>query len=168
MFIDILLLLVIITCTYTDLTQRKIYNFVLLPVIILAFCYHIYTSGLVGLILSLKGLSLGLGLLFIPYLMGGIGAGDVKLMATIGALKGTSFIFFTCLAGAIAGGIISAIYLAKNKRLIYTMKKFFLPFLRQYGFCLNQINDLEKLDNSASIPYGAAIAAGTIAAYFVR
>lgn len=168
MFIDIVLLLVTVICIYTDLTKRKIYNFVLLPAVILALSYYIYIDGLHGGYFSLKGLFLGLALLLIPYSMGGIGAGDVKLLATIGALKGSSFIFITFLTGAIAGGILAMFYLIWNKKLLYTFKKIFLPFSTSYSFSQSHPVDLEKVDKGSTIPYGAAIAIGAAAAYFVR
>ena len=167
MFIDIILIILIAVCVFTDLRERKIYNKVLLPAVILAFFYHIYTAGLTGGYFSLKGLLIGMGLLLIPYSMGGIGAGDVKFLGVIGSLKGTSFIFATFLAGSIAGGIMAVYCLSKNKKLLFTIKKLFSPFLYRYGLIIDRTENLEK--SNSTIPYGAAIAVGAAAAaYFVR
>jgi prepilin peptidase CpaA len=48
-------------------------------------------------------------LLVIPFALGGIGAGDVKLLGIIGALKGPDFVFIAFLAAAITGGIMSVV-----------------------------------------------------------
>jgi len=167
MFADIILLIITAICIITDLIYRKIYNMVLLPAVILAACYHLYTGGLPAVFFSMEGLFLGLALLLIPYLMGGIGAGDVKFLAAIGALKGPSFVFVTFLAGAVAGGILAVFYLIKNKKLLFTVKKLFLTFLNRYVYFQNQPAVPED-EQSSTLPYGAAIAIGTLAAYFVR
>lgn len=168
MFTDIVLLITAVICIFTDITKRKIYNLVLFPAVILAIGYHIYANGLTGGYFSLKGLSLGLALLFIPYSMGGIGAGDVKLLAAIGALKGPFFTFNTFLAGAIAGGILAIFFLVKRKKLIVTLKRIFLPQFVSYGFLQNHPSDFDEVDKNNTIPYGAAIAIGAATAYFVR
>lgn len=169
MFIDIILIILIVICVFTDLTKRKIYNIVLIPAVILGFCYHIYTAGMAGGYFSLKGLSIGMALLLIPYSMGGIGAGDVKFLGAIGALKGPAFILVAFLAGAVAGGIMAVFCLLKDKKLLFTLKKLFSPFLFRYGLIISQTENLKESDRNSTIPYGAAIAIGTVAAaYFAR
>ncbi|MFA4885895.1 MAG: A24 family peptidase [Desulfotomaculaceae bacterium] len=167
MFIDIILIILILVCVFTDLTERKIYNKVLFPAVILAFCYHIYTAGFNGGYFSLKGLLIGMALLLVPYLMGGIGAGDVKFLGVIGALKGPVFIFTAFLSGAIAGGVMAIFYLLKNKKMLFTLKKLFSPFFFHYGLIINKTENSKE--SNITIPYGAAIAIGaTVAAYFAR
>lgn len=168
MFTDVILLIITVICIYTDLTNRRIYNIVLLPAMTLALGYHLYSDGLPAVFFSLEGLFLGLALLLIPYLKGGIGAGDVKFLATIGALKGPSFVFVTFLAGAIAGGFLAVFYLVRNKKLIFTLQKLILPFYIRSGFFQTQPSSIEAVDESSTLPYGAAIAIGSAVAYFVR
>jgi len=167
MFLDIVFFLVTGTCLYTDIAKRKIYNFILLPAVILAACYHLYAGGLPAVFFSMEGLFLGLALLLIPYLMGGIGAGDVKFLAAIGALKGPSFVFATFLAGAVAGGILAVFYLIKNRKLLFTAKKLLLLFLNRYAPFQN-CPAVPEDEPGSTLPYGAAIAIGTLVAYFVR
>ncbi|MCL6634265.1 MAG: prepilin peptidase [Peptococcaceae bacterium] len=169
MFIDIIVFFVTGVCLLTDLTKRKIYNFVLLPAVLLAVGYHIYTGGIAGGLFSLKGLLTGAALLIIPYSAGGIGAGDVKLLATIGSLKGSAFIFCAFLAGAVAGGILAIFHLLINKKLAESLKLIFNPFFLPMGIARCDLTgNPEKADKKGTIPYGAAIAMGTLAAYFVR
>lgn len=170
MFIDVILLIVLLICLYTDLTSRKIYNFVLLPTFVAAFVFHFISGGLLQGWWSLQGLILGIALLVIPFTMGGIGAGDVKLLGIIGALKGPDFVLKAFLASAIAGGVISAIQLIRHKKLFSTLKNFafniyfFLIGAPRIKKCFTILN-AQKED---MIPYGAAIAIGAAAAYFVR
>jgi prepilin peptidase CpaA len=169
MAIDIVMVMLIVICVFTDLTKSKIYNKVLFPAVITALAYHIYNSGMSGGLFSIKGLFIGMALLLVPYLMGGIGAGDVKFLGAIGAFKGSAFIFVAFLAGAIAGGIMAVFYLLKNKKLSFTIKKLLSPFLYRYGLIADQTENSEESNSNSSFPYGVAIAVGAAAAaYFVR
>ncbi|MBP7330952.1 MAG: prepilin peptidase [Firmicutes bacterium] len=168
--IDYVLLILLITCLYTDLTRRKIYNLALLPVLVIALVYHSASGGLPQGWWSLKGLALGTALLIIPFSMGGIGAGDVKLLGVVGACKGPEYVFMAFLAGAIAGGIISVAQLIRHKSLMSTLKKLLLNlYYRIAG--LPRIKDAHTVAGAGgkdTIPYGAAIAIGAAAAYFAR
>ncbi|MCL6638086.1 MAG: A24 family peptidase [Firmicutes bacterium] len=169
MLIDMILFLVTAACLYTDITRRKIYNCVLFPAVLLAAGYHTWTGGMAGGWFSLRGLALGLALLLIPYFAGGIGAGDVKLLATIGSLKGPAFVLQAFLAGAIAGGVLALIYLLRDKRLPEVLRKTVTIFLLPaYPAGPGGAGRPPEEVKSTTIPYGAAIAAGTLAAYLVR
>ncbi|WP_053367499.1 A24 family peptidase [Bacillus sp. FJAT-27245] len=160
---NILLLAVLIICTVTDIKSRKILNVVTLPAILICFIYYLITNGLDGFLFSGKGFLVGLGVLFIPFAMGGIGAGDVKLMAAIGAMKGAFFVFYAFLYAAIVGGFIAFFILMQRNEL----KGFFVRIINSVFFLtFNKSKDsvqLSKSDLAPSFPYGVAIALGTIA-----
>jgi prepilin peptidase CpaA len=65
-----------------------------------------------GLWFSLKGLGLAFVVYFVLYLLHGMGAGDVKLMAAVGSVAGPGgwlwILILTCLAGAVAGLLVVA------------------------------------------------------------
>jgi prepilin peptidase CpaA len=156
------LITILIVSLYTDLKNRKILNIVTLPGILIGLIYNTATGGLEGFLFSGKGFLLGLGLFLIPFLRGGIGAGDVKLMAAIGALKGASFVFHAFLYTAIIGGLISLFILVKRMGFIESLKYTF------FAFAIFKEN-VGTLDQSASkdmsFPYGIAIFIGTMMAY---
>ena len=81
MWSNLLLIILLGLCVFTDLRDRKIYNAVLMPFLCTAFILNTVISGLPGLEQSILGAALGLGILLIPYLLGGMGAGDVKLLS---------------------------------------------------------------------------------------
>ena len=119
MIFNSLLILVLLICLITDLKSRKIYNKVIFPALLLSFCLHAFTPIGSGILFSLMGFAVGFGLLFIPYLMGGMGAGDVKLLALIGAIKGTTFVVITGIYMALLGGLIALFILLDScKKLV--------------------------------------------------
>ena len=117
-----------------DLRRQKIPNLVTFPTMVVALAYHTQATGLNGFLFSTGGLSIGIGLFIIPYLMGGMGAGDVKLMGAIGAIFGPKGIIIASIMVVSAGGVYGLILMAMNpgytaaflKRLWLTLKTFVL------------------------------------------
>lgn len=167
---DIILIFIVVISVYTDLKERKIYNLVVLPAMLAGLIINTIFYGVDGLMFSLKGLGAGIGLLFIPFAMGGIGAGDVKLMGAIGSLTGTLFVARAFLATGLIGGIISVVVLVKQKRLLTTLKNLWFCIYIFIGtvFRVNTLKDLDNAEDNEAIPYGLAIGIGTFLAYLVR
>jgi len=161
---DILLILVVCICLYTDLKERKIYNVILLPAFLIGIIINFFSMGLNGLIFSLIGFGVGLLVLIIPFMAGGIGGGDVKLLAVIGSIKGWYFLMYTALGMGIAGGVIAIFILLFRKRLFRTFKVFFKGILVLFGSKF-KIVSFNVDDEKYMFPYGVAIAAGVIIAY---
>jgi len=165
---DVILFGVLAICFYTDVTARKIYNLVLLPAFVSALLYHFLTGGLGQGWWSVQGFLLGIALLVIPFSMGGIGAGDVKLLGIVGALKGPNFVLIAFLAAAITGGIMSAVCLIKQKKILSSLKIIgYNIYFLAIGAPRIGVTD-DNGQTAVTIPYGAAIALGAAAAYFVR
>jgi prepilin peptidase CpaA len=169
MVTDLLLSAVLLACLYTDIRYKRIYNVITFPAAVVAIFANLYLHGLNGGIYSLKGLVLGLGLLFIPFVMGGIGAGDVKLLGIIGAFKGPEFVWFTFLYMALTGGLISLVIMARNKNIAFRLKAILFTLLSFIGIT-PKINYLETIESSAALtfPYGIAITTGAVIAYLLR
>jgi len=162
---DIALVLTLIIAVFTDWREQKIYNKLLIPAFLAALILQTFQGGISGLTSSLLGAGLGFTLLLLPYFMGGIGAGDVKLLAVIGAFGGATFALTSFLYGAIIGGIISAILLARSRALISTIMHLLLllPFLRRPKHLSEAMNNTSQ----EKFPYGIAISLGTlISLYF--
>lgn len=163
---DIILIVVLVVCLFTDLKYRKIYNAVLAPAILLGIILNIFDDGVLGLIFSLKGFFMGLIFLLIPYLWGGIGAGDVKLLATIGAIKGPTFVLWAGIYMGIAGGVLAILILIYQKRLFLTLKGLKTGLIVLFLTKFKVANFGSKSANNM-FPYGVAITMGALAAYIV-
>ena len=156
MLLNIILLLILVISFITDLKSRRILNKITFPTMILGLSYHTITAGTHGLTFSGLGLLAGFGVLLIPYLMDGMGAGDVKLLAAIGALKGATFVFGAFLFTALIGGAIAVIILIKKKELLISLQRIFL-FTK-----LRKLSGLDQNEYHHAFPYGVAIVLGTI------
>ncbi|WP_026575994.1 A24 family peptidase [Bacillus sp. UNC438CL73TsuS30] len=161
MMIIIVLVIMLLISLITDIKNRKILNSVTLPSILIAFLYHLISNGFGGLLFSGKGFLVGLGLLIIPYLLGGMGAGDVKLLAAIGSLMGTIFVFYSFIYTALIGGAIALVLIIKKKGFINIIKStlFNVVFFRNDLGSMIIAKDKESI---ISFPYGVPIVLGTL------
>ncbi|WP_221568528.1 prepilin peptidase [Alkalihalobacillus sp. TS-13] len=164
MIFDIVLLIVLIICVITDIRKRLIYNKVIFPALILSFILHLIVNGWSGLGTSLLGFLLGFGILLIPYFMGGMGAGDVKLLALIGALKGPVFVLNTSIYMALLGGLLALGVIIFSGGAFKRLKYYF-HWLYGKKNGLKVPLALTKDSMKATYPYGVAIAGGAILSF---
>jgi prepilin peptidase CpaA len=161
MWSNYLLFILLLICVITDLKERKIYNAVLFPFLLLSLIVNSITGGFQGLTDTVFGVFVGLGILFIPFLLGGMGAGDVKLLAVIGGLKGVVFVLTASVFMALAGGIMAIFILIFRKGLKTRLTRilyFYLGLLNGVRFPWLHNEEVMK----TTYPYGVAIAAGAI------
>jgi prepilin peptidase CpaA len=159
MLLNILLILVLVICFITDLRVQKIYNKVVFPSLAVAVTSHTLFYGYNGLKLSLLGFLTGLGILFVPYFLGGIGAGDVKLLALIGAIKGNIFVMNTAIYMALIGGAIAIIIIMLQKETISFIKALFL-WAASFFHGTRYKPEFSTTVLLKKYPYGIAITAG--------
>lgn len=144
-----------------DLKYRKIPNLITFSLAAAGFLISCTQYGWNGAAQSFLGIALGFFLLIIPFSLGAMGGGDVKLLAALGACLGPSHLFHVFLASAIAGGALSLIEVTRQKawaffwesmknRLTYFALSGNLPHERQICFTSKPLH----------IPYAIAIALG--------
>jgi prepilin peptidase CpaA len=111
------LFVVLALATYTDLRRRRIPNVLTFSAVGVGLVLNLALGGFEGVRDSAQGAGLGLAMLFPLFMLRWMGAGDVKLMAAIGAIKGPEFVFYACLWAAVFGGAIALIGLLRSQRL---------------------------------------------------
>jgi prepilin peptidase CpaA len=150
---------------FTDWRDHRIYNQLLGPAFLVAIFLQTFFNGWVGLKESLIGALVGFAILLIPYLLGGMGAGDVKLLAVIVAFGGARFVIMSFLYGAVIGGVISAVLLVRRRAFGVTLKHFLLlfPVISKPENLSEDIQNAHK----EKFPYGIAIALGAVLAMFL-
>jgi prepilin peptidase CpaA len=99
--------LVGIAATAEDLARRRISNWTSIAALAGGVACQIVRQGWIGLPLALAGAACGFLVFLIFYVLGGMGAGDIKLMAGFGALLGYSKLFEAALWTAAIGGLIA-------------------------------------------------------------
>jgi len=166
MIVNAVLAIVVIIAVIFDLRIRKIPNPLIIAALLFAFSFHIYQDGASGLVFSLKGFGLGLVLLLLPFLMGGMGAGDVKLLASIGALKGSVFVFNSFLWMALWGGLIALIIVIYQRKVKETASRLKQGLLMASLGMASFSDSLSKEEYSVYYPYGVAIALGVLSSFY--
>jgi prepilin peptidase CpaA len=151
----------VLAATYTDLRWRKIPNCLTLPAIALGFLVNFLGGSWNGLIYSFLGCVLGMGLLMLPYLLGGMGGGDVKLMGALGSLLGSYAVLNVFLYTSLIGGIMALAIAVANRSLVEMFKRMWL-FLKCVFLFRAPSTGTAVFQNSPRMPYGLAISAGTL------
>jgi len=98
---------IIVAAAVYDLRERRIPNFLTVAATVLALAAHCWAGGYDGLTIWFWGLLAGAGLLMIPFAMGGMGAGDVKLLACAGSMLGATQVFYVFVASSLLGALLA-------------------------------------------------------------
>ncbi len=169
-------LLVVIVATMvaavTDIRRFKVYNLLTVPLLLSGLIFHAATEGLAGVSGSLLGALFGFGSLLMIYVMGGMGAGDVKLMAGVGAWLGLPLTFYVLIASSLAAGVFAVGLLVVSRSVSETWLNLqILAFrLSTLGRHLGSEDRLETEMKRADhrrrlIPFAAMVALGVVATY---
>jgi len=168
----IAVLLGVLIAAATDIWKFKVYNALTVPLLLGGLIYHTATAGWAGLATSTMGFLFGFAVLLIFYAMGGMGAGDVKLMAAIGAWLGMPMTFYVFIASALAGGVYAIALLMLRDGIQDAAIHLHILWLRMTAFSRQLGNDARiesevKRDDRRRrlIPYAAMVAVGVIATF---
>ena len=161
----------LVVAAVIDGFKLKVPNWITFPMIVSGWIYSATLSpyaGFEGLTYSLIGTAVGLALLMPAYAIGGMGAGDVKLLAGVGAWVWGTVTLYAFAVSAVLGGIIAVCMVLAGKSWDKHQNQFWM-------ICneIMTIKDPDKLSTIAAerkptmmlLPYGIPIAIGTIA-YF--
>lgn len=152
---------VVAIAVYTDCRWRIIKNILTVPAIALGVLLHILGNGWPGLTFALLGLLAGFGLMLIPFTIGQMGGGDVKLMAALGSLLGAYAIINVFLYTTLAGGLLAMGFALYRKDGLATLSRTW--HLAKGLFILRTAPSMESNSGAAvTVPYGVAIAVGTL------
>jgi prepilin peptidase CpaA len=130
-----------------DLRSRRIPNWLTASALLCGVLLNVWLLGPSGLVGALAGAALGLVLLLPFYAQRAIGAGDVKLLAALGALVGPHVLVSVAVYGALVGGAMSMLILLLRGRLFIALHELL-------------IEHRPPTLSGAKAPYGVAIAAG--------
>jgi prepilin peptidase CpaA len=150
----LVLLGVLAWASAADLRDRRIPNRLTFPAIAVGLVLSAALGGADGLLDSAKGTGIGLAILLPLFALRWMGAGDVKLLMAVGALKGPEFVFFACLWSGVFGGIFALFGLLRSRRLGLAVAHLYYSriFAPTDGSFIT----------AWRVPYGPAIALGSL------
>lgn len=162
-------LIVVLVATVTDLRSRRIPNWLVVPFLLAGIAVSGWMQGWRGIGHSLAGIGLGAALFGILFCMGGMGMGDVKLCAAIGAWIGPGQLLTALVITGIAGGVMAVCWAIGGGFLgdLFRGAGELVFGLKDRG--LRPHSEL-VLNNplTRKMPYAPAIAIGTVVSFFSR
>jgi prepilin peptidase CpaA len=153
-------LMAALTFAWLDLRTRRIPNSLTLGTALVGLGFQWGYGGWGGLVNGLGGLAVGFGLLVLPYALGGVGAGDVKALAALGAWMNPVQTMYLFCYMALAGGGMALGMLFWKGQLLDTLRHcrdWILSRIFPYSYDLPADTLAEK---STRLPYGPALALG--------
>lgn len=162
-------LLVALAGCVTDLRTRRIPNVLTISAASAAIAFHVLQSGGHGAVQAVLGLAVGLALFFPLFALGGLGGGDVKLLAALGAWMGPQATLWVALWAAMAGGPLALVvalsrgYLRTAFANIWSL----LMFWRVAGLRPHPAVNLET-PGTPRLPYAVPIAVGLVVTLWTR
>ena len=138
----------------SDVRNFKVYNVLTIPCFVAGILFYTATGGWSGLVYALGGSALGLAVLILPYMMGGVGAGDVKFVMAIGTWLGPNLLLPSIVIGSLATGIYSLMLMAKygGYRETWLNIQFMLLRLAMAGKSLTFDDDFESVQQISRQP----------------
>ena len=163
-WLDLLLLILVVSAAVTDLAIRKIPNLFLLLAWCAAFGLHLYdTAPASGIGNALGGAAIGFALFLPLYAVRGMAAGDVKLMATVGLFLGPGATLQACILTWCVGGAMALAIILFTRRwsdAYANLRGLLLPILLRTGAPSRETSMARP--SVGSMPYGLAIALSTL------
>lgn len=145
-----------------DALGRRIPNWLTYSGLIAALLVRIVLGGWAELRGGLAGMLTAGGIFFLLFLLGGMGGGDVKLMAAVGAWVGFDQVPIFLMVSALAGGLLAAGYMLVHKQIFETLRNT-VELVRHHltaGIEPHPILNVQQA-GTLRLPYGVAIAIGT-------
>ncbi|MCK4342251.1 MAG: prepilin peptidase [Phycisphaerae bacterium] len=160
----------ILYASWIDYAQRRVPNWLNAAIataglLAQGVCFGWYQSGGGGVGWGLLGLAVGFGVLIVPWLVHGMGAGDVKLMAAIGCWLGPWLTLLSFVVGAVIGGVIAVGMIFTTGRAVqaYTNMQTIITKMKRVETAFGEFGGTKSFGQSSQLlPYGVPLTAGTI------
>lgn len=162
---SLFLFLLLGTAIVSDIRWRKIPNWLTGPSILVGLGFHTFMNHWTGLLFSLEGAALGLGLFLAMYLLGWMGAGDVKLYAAVGSFLGPVQTISAAIVIALVGGLLTLAILGFHlwRRQMGLRLWSYVPIM----VLTQSVKQMTPAQGAApKVPYAVAIGLGTMVSYW--
>ena len=153
--------IVVITAIITDLRSRRIPNTLTFTAFGVAVVVHVIFQGWLGLGLAFAGALVAPAVLLVAHMGKGLGMGDLKLAAAVGAFLGPVWAVAAMLCSAVLGGLLALALLLRRGQLLSDLVELFLiglPFMK----VRKSASVPDKSPAVMTMPYGVAIGIGSL------
>jgi prepilin peptidase CpaA len=149
----------------SDFRKFRVPNVVTMPLLASGLLFHSIVGGPDGLQTSVLGVLAGSGILLALFVLGMMGAGDVKLMAGVGAWLGTSLTLYVFIIAAVATGIYSLVILTRQRAVRRALVSVYVTFC-QIAVLTRHLGAGDRLEAATQaedrrarlVPFGVMIA----------
>ena len=158
-----LITLVVGVAMFTDLRSRRIPNTLTFSAFGAAVLARVLLQGWTGLGLALTGALVAPLVLLIIHMGRGLGMGDLKLAAAIGAFMGPAMAVAAMLLSAVLGGLLAIALLMRRGQLLSDFLRLFMigtPFLKNKQTVAAPASEPDTA--AITMPYGVAIGVGSL------
>lgn len=155
----------VLLASWIDYAQRRVPNWLNAALLGLGFAAQAWFFGWAGVSTAFLGMLLGFGLLIVPWMMHGMGAGDVKLMAAIGAWMGPMLTLYSFALGAVLGGVAAVVMIMSSGRLAMACANMgvIMAKLSNRRTMFTEFGSAKSFGSTSQLlPYGVPLTGGTL------
>ena len=152
-----------------DVREHRIPNWLTFGSAVAAVIFHTVVGGGHGFAGALLGWATGAALFFLPFALGGLGAGDVKLIAALGAWFAWPDALWLGLFTGIAGGVVAVVVALARGYLGRALANVRLLLIHWRVSGLRALPELTiQHPDAPKLAYGVSILAGTVVTVWLR
>lgn len=151
--------------SWIDYAERRVPNWLNATIALVGLGLQFAFFGWSGVGVGLLGMLVGFGTLIVPWMMHGMGAGDVKLMAAIGCWLGPALTLWSFCVGAVLGGIAAVAMIVSTGRTVHALANIqtIRNKLRRWDTAFGEYGGARSFGaTSQLLPYGVPLTFGTI------
>jgi prepilin peptidase CpaA len=155
----------VLYASWIDYAERRVPNWLNASLAAAGLIAQGIYAGWSGVGTGALGMLVGFSVLIVPWLMHGMGAGDVKLMAAIGCWLGPWLTLVSFAVGGVIGGVAAVAMIASSGRAAHAMANVqtILTKVRRWDTAFSNFGGAKTFgDTSQLLPYGVPLTAGTL------
>jgi prepilin peptidase CpaA len=153
----------------TDVRSRRIPNILTFGAAAAALAFHASSGQAAGLLHSVEGWLVGAAIFFVPFALGGLGAGDVKLLAALGAWVGPLDALWIGLYTGVAGGILALVVAGLQGYLGQALSNIWLLFSHWRVAGIRPVHEISlEGSNGPRLAYAIPIFTGLLVNVWLR
>lgn len=159
----------VLLASWIDYAQRKVPNWLNVSLIVIGLIVQVTFHGWRGFSDGCLGMVLGFAVLIVPWMMHGMGAGDVKLMAAIGVWFGPWMTIVSFAVGAIIGGLAAAVMIISSGRLQHALGNLNIIWIKMQSrdTLFGEFGSAKSFGSTSQLlPYGVPLTAGSLLVMF--